>query len=100
MGFFPEGTRSLDGELQEAKSGIGMIAYQSQVAILPVYIHGSFKAFPKGAKFFKPIKIHVYFGQPYVPTAYQEPKSREVYQLISDETILKIKEIQQQVRNG
>jgi cytidylate kinase len=38
---FPEGRRVTGGELGEAKSGIGYLALQSGVPVVPVYVHGS-----------------------------------------------------------
>lgn len=51
LGIFPEGTRSLDGELQELKLGIIKIAMRTGVPILPVGIIGTHKIYPHG-KFF------------------------------------------------
>lgn len=54
---FPEGTRTTDGKLQKVRRGVGMIAYRSKAWIYPVYIEGSFKAWPKGQKFPLPQKF-------------------------------------------
>ena len=43
MLIFPEGTRSRDGKLQEAKSGVGLLACRSQVIVVPARIFGSFE---------------------------------------------------------
>lgn len=47
--IFPEGTRSPNGELQEFKPTTGYLALGFDVDILPVYLHGTFNALPKGA---------------------------------------------------
>jgi long-chain acyl-CoA synthetase len=47
--IFPEGTRSPDGNLQEFKPAIGYLAFAADVDILPVYLHGTHEAMPKGA---------------------------------------------------
>src|SRR5687767_7107819 len=39
--LFPEGTRTLDGNLQPAKPGVGFIAIKTQVPVIPVRIFGS-----------------------------------------------------------
>jgi cytidylate kinase len=39
--MFPEGTRSLDGELGELKSGLGFVARLSGTTIIPVYASGT-----------------------------------------------------------
>lgn len=46
--IFPEGTRSLTGEMEEFKPVIGYLALNNKVGILPLYLWGTFEAFPKG----------------------------------------------------
>ena len=47
---FPEGTRSMTGQPGDFKSGIGLLATQLGVPILPVAIHGGHRMWPKGAR--------------------------------------------------
>ena len=66
LGIFPEGTRSINGELQELKLGVVKIAMKAGVPIVPVGIIGTHKIYPHGKMFpvlFKN-KISVYFGAP------------------------------------
>jgi long-chain acyl-CoA synthetase len=46
--IFPEGTRSLDGKIHEFKPIIGYLALNEKVGILPIYIWGTYEAYPKG----------------------------------------------------
>ena len=46
--IFPEGTRTLDGKIHEFKPIIGYLALNEKVGILPIYIWGTYEAFPKG----------------------------------------------------
>lgn len=46
--IFPEGTRSLTGQINEFKPIIGYLAINCKVGILPVYIWGTYETFPKG----------------------------------------------------
>jgi long-chain acyl-CoA synthetase len=46
--IFPEGTRSLTGEIAEFKPVIGYLALNQKIGILPIYIWGTFEAYPKG----------------------------------------------------
>ncbi len=62
--IFPEGTRSYDGKLQEPKGGVGMIVSLSKAKVVPAFIKGTEKAFPRGAWVFKPVPVTVYFGEP------------------------------------
>ena len=62
--IFPEGGRTLDGKLQPLEAGVALIAAHEHAPILPVFIHGSFKAMPPGSAFVKPSKLRVTFGKP------------------------------------
>jgi 1-acyl-sn-glycerol-3-phosphate acyltransferase len=73
VGIFPEGGRSHDGKLKEAKTGVAKLALLSKSPILPVGIIGSYNVLPKGAffpkfkrytvKIGKPIYLDKYFGK-------------------------------------
>lgn len=60
---FPEGTRSPDGSLQEAKAGAAMIALHTHAPILPAYIEGTFAAMGRGKSWPRPLKITITFGE-------------------------------------
>lgn len=47
--FFPEGTRSSDGQLLEFNEGPFRLAIREQVSILPLVVYGSGDALPKGS---------------------------------------------------
>lgn len=44
--WFPEGKRSLDGQLQEFKPGIAHLLTRCDVPVVPVFIQGAYAAFP------------------------------------------------------
>jgi len=72
--LFPEGTRTVDGQLQKAKAGVGLMACKTGVPVVPCRVYGSFEAFGKGAKiprFGTPIDI--VFGPPIAPSEYDDP---------------------------
>src|SRR5436190_14876752 len=46
--IFPEGTRSTTGEIAEFKPVIGYLALNQKIGILPIYLWGTFEAYPKG----------------------------------------------------
>jgi len=56
LGIFPEGTRYKEGVMENMEGGIAMIALQSDVPILPVYIQGTVKPFHR---------IRCTFGKPF-----------------------------------
>ena len=59
---FPEGTRSLDGRLAEAKPGVGMLAVMSGAPVVPAYVSGTLEALPKGAVRPRRSQVSVRFG--------------------------------------
>lgn len=48
--IFPEGIRTLDGDLSKIKPGIGMICMKSRSPVIPVYIHGAFGIWPRNQR--------------------------------------------------
>ncbi len=67
LAIFPEGTRSPTGELQPAKGGIGFLIAKAAVPVVPTFFEGTFRAYPKGAKFIRPGRVRVFFGPPIRP---------------------------------
>lgn len=62
--IFPEGTRSPDGKLRKAYSGIARLALKSQVPVVPFGIINSHKVLPKGAIFPRFKRCGVKIGKP------------------------------------
>jgi 1-acyl-sn-glycerol-3-phosphate acyltransferase len=71
---YAEGGRSRSGELGEPKPGIGRIALESGVPVVPVAVHGSAKV--RRWKRFRFPKVTVQFGEP-ITFAVEESPSRE-----------------------
>jgi len=62
--IFPEGGRSPDGSTQPFKKGVGILAKELNIPLIPVYIKGSFQALPRD-KFWPNLNsIQVVFGKP------------------------------------
>jgi 1-acyl-sn-glycerol-3-phosphate acyltransferase len=61
---FPEGARTIDGNLGEAAPGIGLIAAKSAVPIQPVRISGAREALPRGSGRIRFARITVTIGRP------------------------------------
>lgn len=63
--LFPEGRRKdiNSSSFDKPQPGIGFLAAKLGVPVIPVFVKGSDKAFPRGAKFIRPTKVHVYFGK-------------------------------------
>ncbi len=64
LGIFPEGARTLTGELQPFKKGVAILAQEVGVPLVPVYIQGSFQAWRPNAPYPRPYPIQIVFGQP------------------------------------
>jgi 1-acyl-sn-glycerol-3-phosphate acyltransferase len=62
--IFPEGTRSLDGNLQRFRRGGFFLALAAGVPIVPIAIRGTRELMPKGSPFAKPGRIRVAFCRP------------------------------------
>ena len=61
---FPEGTRSVAGELASFRPGIGLLAKQTNAPVLPVAILGLGELKAKGRGWFRSGKIEVRIGEP------------------------------------
>ena len=91
--IFPEGTRTLDGNLQPAKQGFAQLAYLTKCPVYPIYIDGSYKAMPKGRHFPRPCKITVYIGAPIAfdwENDFKEMEKKDIYEIISSRTMAAI----------
>jgi 1-acyl-sn-glycerol-3-phosphate acyltransferase len=71
--IFPEGTRGAEGQLREAKAGAGMLAVLSGAPVIPVYITGSGRAWPKGQRLPRRSQVKVAFGP---PLTFGDPEGR------------------------
>ena len=67
--WFPEGRRSRNGELQAFRPGIGLLLETHPRPVIPVYVEGSHAVVPEGARFPRPKKLTVHFGEPIEPDA-------------------------------
>ncbi len=89
--IFPEGTRANPGQFLKPKLGVGFLAIKSQRPILPVYIEGTDKVFPKGAKLPKPgHPIRVFIGKSRV---YHEEDNLKGYRRVAEDIMESIKEL-------
>ncbi len=85
---FPEGARTLDGELQPAQPGIGLIIAKTLVPVVPMRVFGAYEAMPRGSSRVRMHPITVKIGEPLTFTADDLKKSsgdnRDVYQGLSE----------------
>jgi 1-acyl-sn-glycerol-3-phosphate acyltransferase len=60
--IFPEGTRSTTGELGAFKPGIGFLTAGTNIAVVPCFLEGAYRAWPKGAFIPRPRKLRLKIG--------------------------------------
>jgi len=85
--IFPEGTRSKNGELQEGKRGVAMLAIRTGVPVIPAWVEGTQNALPRGSRKLKSAPVLVTFGTPIkLEDLVQTPLTRESY----EEALLRI----------
>ena len=65
--WFPEGARSTDGTLMPFMPGIGLLIEQAEPTVVPVFIRGSWGAWPRGRALPRPHRLSVSFGRPLAP---------------------------------
>ena len=61
--LFPEGTRTTTGTMGRFRSGIGRLAAGRDIDVLPCYLEGGMRAWPKGKLLPRPRKLHLRIGQ-------------------------------------
>jgi long-chain acyl-CoA synthetase len=64
---FPEGSRSRDGNIKEFKKGVGIIAKELNVPLVPAAITGTFEMMRPGKLFPRRARTTVTFGEPFSP---------------------------------
>lgn len=61
--LFPEGTRTTTGAMGRFRSGIGRLAAGNAIDILPCYLEGGLRAWPKGKLLPRPRRLRLRIGQ-------------------------------------
>ena len=83
----PEGTRSANGQLLPFRPGVGVLAVETGVPLVPVYLANTWKALPTGRLFPKPVPISVSFGKPIKMDQYiEKKKSEQAYDVYKEVT--------------
>lgn len=77
MCVFPEGGRTIDGEVKEFKKGVGILAKELDVPLVPVYIKGSYEAWPRTERFPRMRPVRIIFGKPSGPRELKEKGSSQ-----------------------
>jgi long-chain acyl-CoA synthetase len=62
--IYPEGTRSTSGELQPFKPGVGLLAVELGIPVVPIQLCGLHKVLPKGSRLPRRGPVEVTIGAP------------------------------------
>jgi 1-acyl-sn-glycerol-3-phosphate acyltransferase len=91
---FPEGSRTLDGELQPGLPGIGLVIAKTRAPVVPIRIFGAREALPRGSSRLHLHPITVVVGNPiYFSDADFEGPGKEIYGRLSQRVMDAIAEI-------
>jgi 1-acyl-sn-glycerol-3-phosphate acyltransferase len=81
---FPEGSRTLDGNLQPAEAGIGFVIAKTLAPVVPMRIFGAHEALPRSGGKLRFCRITIVIGE---PLRFSEEdlqgRSREIYPRLS-----------------
>jgi 1-acyl-sn-glycerol-3-phosphate acyltransferase len=95
--LFPEGTRSRQGDLNPARSGIGLAVIKSSAPVLPVRVFGTHDAFGPHQRLPRPRRVIVKYGQPLwfaerraEAASCSKQRVKEIYQQVADEIMTEI----------
>lgn len=81
---FPEGSRTLDGNLQPPQPGIGLVIAKTLAPVVPMRIFGAHEALPRGGGKLRFSPITIVVGEPLHFTAADlEGNNREIYPRLS-----------------
>ena len=99
--LFPEGTRTKDGNLQPARSGIGLTVIKSTAPVVPVRVFGTFEAYGRNHKFPRPRRVILKYGQPLdfaglraEAKTCDKTRLKEIYQQVADEIMAAIAKLE------
>ncbi len=99
--LFPEGTRTRDGKIQEARAGVGMVVLKSGAPVVPARVFGTFEAFGRHHRFPRPRPVAVRLGAPMrfdaeIAEAAEAPRPRvkELYQKVADDIMAAIQRLE------
>jgi len=95
--LFPEGTRTRDGKMQPARSGIGLTVIKSAAPVVPVRVFGTYEAFGRHMRFPKPRRVIVKYGRALnfeqlraEAKTCSKQRLKEIYQEVADEIMASI----------
>jgi long-chain acyl-CoA synthetase len=95
---FPEGGRSFDGNLMEFKKGVGILAKELNIPVIPAYIKGAYQSLPRTARWPRFAEIMVVYGKPLRSSDIdfsKKPEGTDDYQFFADILRGKVRALQE-----
>ena len=68
--IFPEGSRGEPDKIKPFRNGAARFSLALNKPIVPIFIHGSFRAWPRGKVFMRPCRITINILEPMYPNDY------------------------------
>ena len=100
IAIHPEGTRSLTGNLQKAKTGIARLALLSKAHVLPIGLIGTFEILPKGKYIPKAKKAIMNIGKPmYFEKYYNKKINKKILREVTTKIMKEIAKLSKQKYN-
>ena len=91
FGIYPEGTRSPDGRLYRGRTGIGWLALNSGLPVIPVAMSGTDRVLPPGRRIPRMAKIRITVGKPLTFESYRDlPSPARQRRAVTDEVMRSI----------
>src|SRR5437016_3417372 len=88
---FPEGARTLDGNLQPAQPGLGLVIAKTLAPVVPMRIFGAHEAWPRGSKKIRFHPITIVVGHPiFFTEADIAERGKDMYQRLSERVMNEI----------
>jgi len=82
---FPEGSRTLDGDLQPAEPGLGLVIAKTLAPVVPLRIFGAHEALPRDGGRVRCVPITIVTGEPiFFSAADIEAGGKNLYAQLSD----------------
>ena len=98
--IYPEGTRSEDGRLYRGHTGVGWLALNASVSVVPVAVSGTERIMPVGARLPRVHRPGVKFGKPIDYAAFADMPPAKGRRALVDEIMQEIQKLSGQEFTG
>lgn len=99
--LFPEGTRTYDGKMQPARSGVGLTVIKSDAPVVPCRVFGTYQAWGRHVRFPRPHPVAIKYGKPMLfaelraeAKTCSKARLKEIYQQVADEIMAAISKLE------